>query len=196
MKELADQAVLNNTMVVFTTDHGCHFRTRNSEYKRSCHDSSTRIPMMIQGPGFEPGRVVPELVSLLDLPPTLLQAAAIQPPATMQGRSTIALAQGREKDWPNEVMVQMREEALQRSIRTERWKYCIFNPDSQRDEPSSTKYVERYLYDLYADPHEHVNLIGRGAFRTVANRLRDRLIERMIAVGEPRPEVAPARFYA
>jgi arylsulfatase A-like enzyme len=196
MKELADQNVLDNTVVAFTTDHGCHFRTRNPEYKRSCHDASIRIPMMVQGPGFDPGRCVTDLVSVLDLPPTLLEAAGMQAPADMQGKSLLGLAQGKPLDRPNEVMVQMREEALQRAIRTERWKYCIFDPSAKRSDPHSTQYVERYLYDLAADPHEHVNLIGRADYRKIANELRDRLIARMVSVGEPRPQVTPARYYA
>ncbi|MCL4401271.1 MAG: sulfatase-like hydrolase/transferase [Acidobacteria bacterium] len=196
MKQLADQKLLDNTIVVFTTDHGCHFRTRNSEYKRSCHDASIRIPLMIQGPGFDAGRAVPELVSILDLPPTLLNAAGIGVPAAIQGRSLLNLARGKEKNWRNGVMVQMREEALQRAFRTERWKYCIYDPDSKRSEPHSTHYTERFLYDLYSDPHEHVNLVGRAAYRKIADELRDRLIERMVSVGEPRPEVTNARYYA
>ncbi len=93
-------------------------------------------------------------------------------------------------------MVQMREEALQRALRTDRWKYCIYNPDSQRDEPHSAEYTERFLYDLASDPDEHVNLIGRPDFRKIANELQGRLIEQMTAVGEPRPKVTPARHYA
>jgi arylsulfatase A-like enzyme len=196
LKELDEQKLAENTVVVFTTDHGCHFRTRNPEYKRSCHDASIRIPMVIRGPGFEAGRVVPELVSIVDLPPTLLDAAGIAPPPAMQGQSLFGLARGKPLDRRNEVIVQMREEALQRAIRTERWKYCIFNPDAGRSEPSSTQYTERYLYDLYSDPHELVNLAGRAAYRKIAGELRDRLIERMERIGEPRPRVAEARFYA
>jgi arylsulfatase A-like enzyme len=196
VKELADQKLEENTVLVFTTDHGCHFRTRNPEYKRSCHDASVHIPMVIRGPGFEAGRVVPELVSLVDLPPTLLQAAGLPASPAMQGRSLLGLARGQNQNWRNEVMVQMREEALQRAIRTERWKYCIFNPNSPASEPSSTEYVERFLYDLYRDPHEQVNLVGRADYRKLADELRDRLIERMAAVGEPRPKVTPARYYA
>ena len=37
--------LLDDTIVLFTTDHGCHFKTRNSEYKRSCHDASVRVPL-------------------------------------------------------------------------------------------------------------------------------------------------------
>ncbi len=59
VQELADQKLVDNTILAFTTDHGCHFRTRNAEYKRSCHDASIHIPIMIHGPGLEAGRVVP-----------------------------------------------------------------------------------------------------------------------------------------
>ena len=36
--------LLKNTIILYTSDHGCHFRTRNAEYKRSCHESSIRVP--------------------------------------------------------------------------------------------------------------------------------------------------------
>jgi arylsulfatase A-like enzyme len=196
MKELEDHKLLENTIVAFATDHGCHFRTRNSEYKRSCHDSSIRIPLIIGGPGFDRGRVVTELVSIVDFPPTLLDSVGIPVPSAMQGRSLLGLAQGKQQDWRNEVMVQMRSVALQRAVRTEQWKYCIYNPDSKRTEPHSTEYTERFLYNLYADPCEHVNLIGRSAYRAIADELQAKLIDRMLSVGEPRPKVTPARYYA
>ena len=44
-----------NTIVLFTSDHGNHFKTRNSEYKRSCHESCIRVPTALCGPGFEGG---------------------------------------------------------------------------------------------------------------------------------------------
>jgi arylsulfatase A-like enzyme len=85
--------LLDQTIVVFTSDHGNHFKTRNSEYKRSCHESSIRIPMAITGPGFKGGGRIEELVSLIDLPPTLLEAAGITAPPEMQGHSLLPLAQ-------------------------------------------------------------------------------------------------------
>jgi arylsulfatase A-like enzyme len=196
MQELGDHKLAENTIVLFTTDHGCHFKTRNSEYKRSCHDASIHVPMMIGGPGFDAGRVVRDLVSLVDVVPTLVDAAGMQPSHAMHGRSMLPLAQGKPVSWRQEVMVQMREEALQRALRTDRWKYCIYNPDSKKSEPHSTEYVERFLYDLASDPHEHVNLIGRAEFRKIADDLQARLVEQMMAAGEPRPKVTPARYYA
>ncbi|MFA5859722.1 MAG: sulfatase-like hydrolase/transferase, partial [Elusimicrobiota bacterium] len=49
---LAELGLQENTLIIYTADHGSHFRTRNSEYKRSCHDGCIRIPMIIYGPGF------------------------------------------------------------------------------------------------------------------------------------------------
>ena len=71
---LKSLALSENTVLLFTSDHGCHFKTRNSEYKRSCHESSVHVPTALYGPGFEGGGRVDELVSLIDLPPTLLDA--------------------------------------------------------------------------------------------------------------------------
>ncbi len=53
---LNDEGQLEQTIVLFVSDHGCHFRTRNDEYKRSCHESSVRVPAVIRGPGFEGGQ--------------------------------------------------------------------------------------------------------------------------------------------
>ncbi|WP_049998834.1 hypothetical protein [Halococcus sediminicola] len=58
-------------------------------------------------------------------------------------------------------------------------------------EQASDYYVERYLYDLSSDPAETVNLVGRADYRSVAEDLREQLRERIIAAGEPNPEIHP-----
>ena len=90
---LKSLALADDTIVLFTSDHGCHFKTRNSEYKRSCHESSIRVPTVLTGPGFRGGQLQ-ELVSLIDLPPTLLDAAGLEIPDQMQGRSLMPLLRG------------------------------------------------------------------------------------------------------
>ncbi len=82
----------DDTSVLFTSDHGCHFRTRNREYKRSPHEASIRIPFVGQGPGFDGGGERTELVSLIDLPPTVLSLAGIEPPEHMAGLNAVELA--------------------------------------------------------------------------------------------------------
>lgn len=205
--------LLENTVVLFTSDHGCHFKTRNSEYKRSCHESSIRVPTALCGPGFDGGGQIDALVSLIDLPPTLLDAAGLPIPLSMEGRSILPLLRGDshegvrteqegqrigqgEQAWPEEVFVQISESQVGRAIRTRRWKYCVNAPGrSGWEHAASDRYVEESLYDLQADPHELDNLVGVEAFRSITDDLRRRLVARMVAAGETEPviEAAPAR---
>ena len=98
--------MLDDTIILFTSDHGCHFKTRNDEYKRSPHDASVRVPTMLYGGPFTGGGRLSQLVSLVDLPPSLLDAAGIEVPEQMQGRSILPLIKGDATDWPDEVFIQ------------------------------------------------------------------------------------------
>lgn len=183
----------DDTIVLFTSDHGCHFKTRNSEYKRSCHDASIRVPTAIRGPGFDGGGRVPQLVSLIDLPPTLLDGCGIAVPEEMAGRSVRPLLGGSGEPWPEEVLVQISESQVGRAVRTHRWKYGVTAPhaDPWRD-AGADRYVEDCLYDLETDPHELRNLIGSDSHREVAAEMRERLGRRVETAGEPRPRIDPA----
>ncbi|MDA0710663.1 MAG: sulfatase-like hydrolase/transferase [bacterium] len=193
MDALKSLGQLENTIILYTSDHGCHFKTRNSEYKRSCHDSSIHVPTAFHGPGFQGGGHIRELVSLVDLPPTLLDAAGIAVPREMSGRSILPLTRGERADWPEEVFVQISEAQVGRAVRTHRWKYCVDAPDKKGGQhPGSDHYAEQYLYDLQADPYELRNLIGLESHQKVAEVMRKRLIRRMVAVGEEAPEITLA----
>jgi len=185
--------LLDNTIVLFTSDHGCHFRTRNAEYKRSCHESSVRIPVAVQGPGFDGGGQILQLVSIVDLPVTLLDAAGLPVPANMQGRSALPLVRGERQGWPEEVFVQISESQVGRAVRTRRWKYSVVAPDKDgKRDPASDHYVEEFLYDLQADPYELTNLIGLESHQEVATVMRQRLVRRMAEAGEKEPTIEPA----
>jgi hypothetical protein len=93
-------------------------------------------------------------------------------------------------DWPKEVFIQISEAQVGRAIRTKRWKYSVSAPDKHGFKNSgSERYAEAFLYDLQADPYELTNLIGLESHREVADRLRGRLIRRMVEVGEPKPKI-------
>jgi arylsulfatase A-like enzyme len=188
--------LLDNTIILFTSDHGNHFRTRNAEYKRSGHESSIRIPAAFQGPGFKGGGQVQQLISHIDLPPTLLAAAGLPVPPEMPGRAITPLRRDYMEDWPQEVLVQISESQVGRAIRTKRWKYIVSAPGKDGNAvPSATLYQEESLYDLLADPHELTNLAGMESYREIADSLKERLIRRMVEAGEETPtiEAAPAR---
>ena len=194
---LEEGGMLDDTIVVFTSDHGCHFRTRNAEYKRSCHESSIRIPFVMQGPGLNVGRTAPELVSLVDIPATILAAAGLPAPDTMQGRDATSLLRGGLQDWEDEVFIQISESEVGRALRTRQWKYAVFAPDRHGwEDPAADHYVERYLYDLHADPHEQVNLVGRKDYDAVRADLKERLLRQMAAAGEAEPVIEDARYWA
>ena len=187
----------DNTIVVYTSDHGCHFRTRNDEYKRSCHEASIHIPALIAGPGIPSGRVVHEMVSLIDFTPTVLAAAGLDVPAVMQGRNTQPLWEGTATDWPDEAFLQISESEVGRAIRTPKWKYSVYAPTRDpKNDAGSTTYQERYLYNLHADPHERINLVGRPDHAEIATELRQRLIARMVQAGEAAPDILSAPYPA
>ncbi|MEX0886314.1 MAG: sulfatase-like hydrolase/transferase [Phycisphaeraceae bacterium] len=181
----------DDTLIIYTSDHGCHFRTRNGEYKRSCHESSLRVPLILHGPGFRGGRVVDELVSLIDLPATVVSAGGASLPR-VAGRPLQPLAVGDARDWPDDVFVQISESQVGRAIRTHRWKYAVADPDASRDQPGSARYVEQHLYDLDADPAELDNRVADPALADVRAELAARLKRRMAEAGEPEPTIVSA----
>lgn len=192
---------LDHTIVLCTSDHGNHFKTRNAEYKRTCHDAALRVPTALRGPGFDGGGALRQLVSLVDLPPTLLAAAGLPVPPHLSGRSILPLLGGRPApDWPDEVFAQISESQTGRCIRTQRWKYSVRCPETDpAGQPVSRAgaevYADDFLYDLEADPWELNNLIGLSTHAAVVARMRERLIRRMTAIGESVPRIldAPTR---
>jgi uncharacterized sulfatase len=192
-ERLEDLGLAENTLLVYTSDHGSHFRTRNSEYKRSCHDGCIRIPLILHGPGFRGGRRVRDLVSLMDLPPTVLASGGVPKPPSMHGRPLQdLLGPSPAGDWPDEVFLQISESQVGRAIRTAKWKYSVSAPGkSGADEPGSETYVEEFLYDLEQDPHERTNLVTAPGLETLRADLAERLAARMVAAGESRPTILP-----
>ncbi|MCD6166699.1 sulfatase-like hydrolase/transferase [bacterium] len=191
--ELNQLGIADNTLVIYTSDHGSHFRTRNSEYKRSCHEGCIRIPMIAYGPSFTGGKVISNLVSLIDLPPTILKAGGVEPPSYMRGKALQELLEGEVKDWPQEVFLQISESQCGRAIRTKKWKYSVRAPEKGGSDPSSEIYVEDFLYDLEADPHERNNLVESEDHIEVRQRLSEILKYRMVQAGEKEPVIIPKK---
>ncbi len=194
---LEEEHLADNTIFVFISDHGCHFMTRNQEYKRSTHNSSLRVPLLIDGPGFRGAQQISELVGLIDIAPTLLQAAGIAVPAGWKGRSLLPLIQSPEErqNWPNQQLIQISESMTGRAIRTRDWTYCVADTSGATSEPAAAIYHEYQFYDQRSDPNELVNLAGRQEYRAQASALREQLKKLMVAAGEPEPEIVAAKLY-
>ena len=198
LKTLEESGLSENTIVVFISDHGCQFRTRNAEYKRSAHDSSIRIPFIFQGPGFDVGVVRNEIVGLIDLTPTLLAAAGASLPRSMKGKNLLPLLKNSEtrRMWKNQALIQISESMVARAIRTKEWTYCVVDRDADAHTiPSSIRYEEYQMYNNADDPAQLVNLAGRTQYLEVATDLRNRLLSLIEESGEPRPTIALAKVY-
>ena len=136
--------------------------------------------------------MVHELVSLIDLPPTLIDAAGLAIPEQMEGGSILPLTRGENDAWPAEAFVQISESQCARCIRTARWKYSVAAPEETGSSASAERYVEEFLYDLQSDPYELSNLVTSAAHRQVRADLRERLLARMAEASEPSAMIEPA----
>ncbi|MDQ8194106.1 sulfatase-like hydrolase/transferase [Coraliomargarita sp. SDUM461004] len=188
--KLSEMGVADNTVLAFTSDHGCHFGKHNTGAKDSCHDASIRVPLVIDGPGFTGGGKNGHMASLIDLPPTLMRAAGIEIPDTMRGRPLQEAVDVNADAWRDEVFYQISPSILGRGIRNKQWKFSVKAPDKDGwDEVSSPVYVDEFLFDLERDPHELNNLVDDPDYESVRVQLRARLVERIVEAGEPRPEI-------
>lgn len=198
LKTVEEQGMIDNTIFIFMSDHGCHFMTRNAEYKRSPHNASIRIPLIAQGPGFDTGEEISDLIGNINIMPTLLEAAGVSVPDSVKGKSFLPLMTDRNarKAWKNTELIQISESMTARAIRTPDWCYCVVDraPDAIH-QASSLDYDEYLFYDEAGDPFELTNLAGRKEYREQANQLATKLKELIVEAGEPEPRIHQTAIY-
>jgi uncharacterized sulfatase len=171
-----DSLDADNTVVLYTSDHGNHFRTRNLDYKRTCHDASIRVPLVMRGPGFRGGVRAQQLVTLLDLVPTLVTAAGGDDPL-LDGRPLQRLLAGDERE---HVFIQLSESQIGRALRTTTHTYSVrapgHDPRRAKQQPRSDVYVDDKLYDNVADPFQRNNLAKDPEFAGLRHQLASQLL--------------------
>lgn len=149
----------DNTIVVFTADHGYHLGEHGGMWhKISTFDEAARIPLIIAAPGMKANARCSRIVESVDLYPTIAQLAGLPIPAGLQGTSLVPLLQNPQQAWDRPAFTQIQRPAkfmdppdgkfMGRSIRTERWRYTEWD--------DGKKGVQ--LYDEINDPKEYVNL--------------------------------------
>ncbi|MEE1138337.1 MAG: sulfatase-like hydrolase/transferase [Acutalibacteraceae bacterium] len=177
IQTLKDEGLYDNTVIIYTSDHGCHFRTRNMEYKRSCHENSIKVPLVITGGAFTGGGRINDLVSLIDLPATVLDIAGAEIPEHFMGKSLT------DKKGHESVFIQISESQIGRAVRTDKWKYSVSARNA--DKAFADEYKDDFLYDLENDPYEKNNLIHSAEHSEIRLEMRKLLIEYMKKAGEP-----------
>lgn len=168
-----------DTVVFFFSDHGCHFKTREGEYKRSCHDSSIHIPMVIYGGEFIGTGAIDSVVSLINLPATILTCAGIEVPETMAEPPLQKLLSENPK-WDDMAFIQISESQVGRAIRTQRWTYSVHAPEKNKTLDSfSTTYLSQFLYDNDADPYQQDNLINNAKYLNILEEMKIKIISKI-----------------
>ncbi|MFQ7004354.1 MAG: sulfatase-like hydrolase/transferase [Ruthenibacterium lactatiformans] len=194
---LKEQGMWENTILVYTADHGSHFLTRGreAEYKRTCHDASIHIPLIITGPGFTGGNVVRNVVSLLDVSATLLACAGIERPEGWRGRDLRPLAAGRTEGWEDVAFLQISESRVGRAIRTPDYTYAVRAEGDGYRVFASDVYYEEFFYVLKDDPFQQNNLAADSAWAETRAHLAELLQCKMVQAGERPPEIRPFRAW-
>lgn len=166
LDSLSDSGAENDTLVVFTSDHGdCH-GAHGWNQKTVFYDESTRVPLIVRRPGAT-SAVSDKLVNTgIDLMPTLCDQAGIAPPDGLPGRSLRPIVEGEHPhDWREYVVASnhlvqgasldgVSRKPHGRMLRSERYKYCLYSEGQRRES----------LVDMKADPGEMVNQAANPPF--------------------------------
>jgi choline-sulfatase len=160
---LRQAKIEDNTLIVFTSDHGDMDSAHKLEHKQVLYEESVRVPFIMSFKGVIPKGVVDDnhLVSNgLDLFPTLCDYAGIETPEKLNGMSMRSLAEGRNTGKWRDFVVS--ESQLGRMLRTDRFKYCMFDSGENREQ----------LTDLKNDPGEMKNLAKNKDYKDVLDTHR------------------------
>lgn len=174
LAKLRALGLAENTLIVFTADHGNMLGDLNRWFKGAMYEGSARIPLLMKAPAASPfattfnrGAVVSSIVENIDVMPTLCELVGVPlPTAGIQGRSMTALVAGQAVDWKNRAFAE-RNSSM---IRTPQFKYINNSRGNERHGGGKPE-----LYDLIKDPLEMNNLAGDPAHAAIVKDLAGQL---------------------
>ena len=173
LKYLEEKGLLENTLVVYTSDQGFYMGEHGWFDKRFMYEESFRTPLLARFPHGKKGKVS-QMVQNIDYAPTFLELAGVDIPEDIQGVSLLPLLKGeRPKDWRKSLYYHFyeypAEHAVKRhyGVRTERYKLIHFYNDIDAWE----------LYDLKKDPREMHNLFGKPGYEKITEKLKGELVK-------------------
>ncbi len=184
---LENSPYADNTIVIFTSDHGMHLGEKDMLAKMTLWAESTRIPLLVRVPGMKSGGLVcPVPVSLIDLYPTLSELCGLpQPPQGLDGFSLRPLVDDPGGSWagPDAAL------AAWMGAPTAEQREHPYSPAAASNQhfalvSDQWRYIrasngEEELYDLSADPHEWTNLAANPEKKAILARMRGQLKTRL-----------------
>ncbi|MCM4166088.1 Ulvan-active sulfatase [Arenibacter antarcticus] len=164
LNTLKEEGLEDNTIVIFTSDHGFHLGEHRFWMKVSLHEESVRVPLIIKMPGKAPA-VCNSFTELLDLYPTVAELAGLKYSKNIQGKSIAKTLENPE--------IEVRDMAFSVSqggktflIRTKKWAYIQYDEDAGSG---------MELFDMEYDPKQYTNLAYNPQYAEVRTQMQDRL---------------------
>jgi len=178
---LDESGLRDDTIVVFTSDHGEMFGAQGRVFKLTFYEESARVPLVVRWPGRIPAGATSDCcISAVDLMPTLLGLAGRTIPRAVEGMNLSHIALGRDGPRPDAALLQgmghthlWKDGFEWRALRDDRHTYARYLRDGRE-----------LLFDNAADPLQQTDLAGDAASRDMLERLRGRLAARMEAIGD------------
>ncbi|MBX2880938.1 MAG: sulfatase-like hydrolase/transferase [Granulosicoccus sp.] len=183
LQTLEESGLAENTLVVFTSDHGEMLGNHQQLLKGpQLYDDLTHVPLIVRWPGWvEPAQSIDQLVQWIDLPATFLDAAGCAKAKGVQGESLIPLMRGENIQWRNWALSEYRDsgfttdpQIMTTMLRHEQWKLIVWH-----GAPATGGQRNGELYDLSADPHELYNLFHDSNYAAVRQQLKLKLLDVM-----------------
>ncbi len=176
LEALEAAGLMENTLIIYASDHGDHLGERGLWWKHTFYEESVKVPLIMRLPGILPaGEVRDQVVNLVDLSQTMLEAMGTDQLPHADGRSFWTLAQDATASWRNETFSEYCTDTVpawtggravqQRMIRSDQWKLIVYNDEAPQ------------LFDLNADPSEQHNLADDPEYRQTRHRLMARLTQ-------------------
>ena len=170
---LDETGLADDTVVIFTADHGDMMGERGMWFKFNPYEWSVRVPFVVRAPGNAKGRVERKGISLLDLLPTFLDLATDgnppEPADPIDGKSLVPMLHGEDPSREDDVMIEYTGEGTYSPclmLRKDGFKYVYCE-----DDPGM-------LFDLENDPKELDNLCGRPEYAEIEKRMLDTVLDR------------------
>jgi len=190
--ELERQGVLDNTIIIYTADHGEMAGDHGAFGKTCFFEGSIRIPLLFSGPGVLSGRSSDALVELIDIGATVCELCGVDAHDSDQGKSLVPMLSGAAHSHRETVYAEM---GCDRMIFDGRYKLMWGDPrsDTRRlgrlhlDKPVTIPPSPCRLYDLCADPHESQDLASDPRSAPILAEMKDRLVARINENLQPRP---------
>jgi arylsulfatase A-like enzyme len=169
---LRDHGMLDNTMIVYTSDQGFYMGEHGWFDKRFMYEESFRTPLVIYFPDGKQGDIK-QMVQNIDYAPTILEAAGVDIPNDIQGKSMLPLLKGEKpRDWRKSLYYHYYEYPAEHSVckhygvRTKRYSLIHFYDDIDSWE----------LYDLKRDPQQMHNIYGMPGTERITRKLKEELL--------------------